>query len=86
MWIFSLKMREDGSIEGYKARLVAKGYSQRPGIEFFEAWAQVGRTAILRALFALAARFTWETWNLDISTTFLDCELSETVYSDLLHS
>jgi hypothetical protein len=27
-WIFSIKHKEDGTIERYKARLVAKGYTQ----------------------------------------------------------
>jgi hypothetical protein len=60
MWIFSLKTWKDGTIERCKARLVAKGFSQRPGIEFSETRAPTGRTTILRALFALAARFHWE--------------------------
>jgi hypothetical protein len=60
MWIFSLKTRADRTMERYKAWLVAKGFSQRPGIEFSETWAPTGRSTILRALFAPAARFDWE--------------------------
>jgi hypothetical protein len=61
-------------------RLVAKGFSQRPGIEFSETWAPTGRSVILHALFALTARFGWEIWGFDISTAFLNGELSETLY------
>jgi hypothetical protein len=32
-WVFTVKLRTDGSIDRYKARLVAKGYTQKYGVD-----------------------------------------------------
>ena len=33
-WVFSMKYKEDGTLERYKARLVAKGYTQTYGVDY----------------------------------------------------
>lgn len=35
-WIFTLKLKPDGTIDRYKAPLVAKGYTQTYGIKFID--------------------------------------------------
>jgi hypothetical protein len=57
-----------------------KVFSQRPGVEYHETYAPTGRTAILQALFALAAHYRWEIWGFDVSTAFLDGKLNKELY------
>lgn len=33
-WVFTLKIKVDGSLERYKARLAAKGYTQTYGVDY----------------------------------------------------
>jgi hypothetical protein len=79
-WVFSYKLRPDGSIERYKARLVAKGFTQQAGIDFFEVWAPTGRLAAYRALLAHAAYFGLDVKLLDFTTAFLNGPLDEEIY------
>ena len=58
MWVFTLKGGTEG--EGgeklrFKARLVAKECSQRPGLDFGEVYAPVGRAQTIRSVLAMAA-------------------------------
>ncbi len=79
-WVFSYKLRPDGSIERYKARLVAKGFTQQEGIDFFEVWAPTGRLAAYRAMLAHAAYYGLEVKLLDFTTAFLNGPLEEEIY------
>lgn len=33
-WVFTVKLRPDGSVDRYKVRLVAKGYTQTYGVDY----------------------------------------------------
>jgi hypothetical protein len=79
-WVFSYKLRPNGSIERYKARLVAKGFTQQEGIDFCEIWAPTGRLAAYRALLAHAAYYGLEVKLLDFTTAFLNGPLEEEIY------
>jgi hypothetical protein len=79
-WVFSYKLRSDGSIERYKARLVAKGYTQQYGVDYFEVWAPTGRLAAYRALLTHAAYFDLPVKVLDFTTAFLNGPLKEEIY------
>ncbi|SJL19090.1 uncharacterized protein ARMOST_22698 [Armillaria ostoyae] len=81
-WVFKVKRNADGSIEHHKARLVAKGYSQRPGFDYTETFSPTPKWAALRAVLALGALEDLELWSVDISSAFLNGELTEEVYME----
>lgn len=79
-WVFKVKRNPDGSIERYKGRYVAKGYDQRFGRDFDQTFSPTPRWAALRAVLALGALEDLELMSADISSAFLNGELSEEVY------
>jgi len=79
MWVFSLKGVGASEQLRFKARLVAKGCSQRPGLDFGEVYAPVGRAQTIRSLLALAAIRDLEVHQ-DFTTAFLNGEQGEEVW------
>ncbi len=81
-WTFRVKLDSKGEVSRFKARYVAKGYSQIPGRDFFETYAPTARLSTVRALFATAAQFDYELWQMDVKTAYLNAEIEEEVYLD----
>lgn len=42
-WVYTIKLKPDGTLDRYKACLVALGYSQEYGIDYFQTFAQVAK-------------------------------------------
>ncbi|KAI5323607.1 hypothetical protein L3X38_032679 [Prunus dulcis] len=81
-WVFKTKLNLDGSVQKNKARLVAKGYSQKPGVDYNETFVPVARLDTIRTLIALAAQKSWQLYQLDVKSAFLNGILKEEVYVD----
>ncbi|KAF5094301.1 hypothetical protein DV451_005044 [Geotrichum candidum] len=79
-WVFKVKENVDGSIDRYKARLVAQGFSQIEGIDYNETFAPVVRYETVRLLFAISAQFQMLVHHMDVTTAFLNGDLSEEIY------
>ena len=54
-WVYSVKVRSDGSLDRYKARLVALGNNQEYGVNYEETFARVAKMTTVRTILALAA-------------------------------
>lgn len=53
-WVYSVKLKSDGSLDRYKARLVAKGYNQEYGIDYLETFSPFVNIKTVITLLALA--------------------------------
>ena len=57
--MFTVKCRDDGSVERYKARLVTKGFTQTHGIDYQKTFAPVAKINSICVLLSLAISFDW---------------------------
>src|SRR5882724_6526766 len=79
-WTYHLKRDVHGAIMHYKACLVAQGFTQTLGIDYNETFAPVSKFASTHVILALAAIHDWEVDQVDVKNTYLNVELTETVY------
>ena len=79
-WVFKKKTNMDGNLHTFKARLVAKGFTQTHGIDYDETFSPVAMIKSIRILFAIAAYYDYDIWQMDFKTDFLNGHLSEDVY------
>ncbi|KAL5818331.1 hypothetical protein ACOSQ4_022173 [Xanthoceras sorbifolium] len=81
-WVFRIKYRPDGSVLKYKARLVAKGFHQTAGLDFFDTYSPVVKSATIKVIFSLAVFHGWDIQQVDINNAFLNGDLHELVFME----
>eukprot|EP00795_Rhopilema_esculentum_P017528 gene17528-biopygen6440 len=81
-WVFKVKYDENGQVERFKSRLVAKGYSQKYGVDFDETFSPVVRFSSIRALLAFAVQNRMLIHQMDVTTAFLNGDLTEEIYME----
>jgi hypothetical protein len=79
-WIFTHKLRADGSFDRYKAHWVLKGFTQRPGVDYDETFNPVVKPATVRTVLSIAVSRDWPIQKLDVKNAFLHGTLTKTVY------
>jgi len=79
-WVFTIKYKDDGTMERYKALLVAKGYTQSYGVDYQETFAPVGKLNTVRILLPLAANQNWPLLQFDVKNAFLHRKISKEIY------
>jgi hypothetical protein len=79
-WIYKVKTRSDGSLEGYNARLVARGFQQENGRDYDENFAHIAHMTTIHTLLVVASVRKWSISKLDVKNVFLNGELCENVY------
>lgn len=79
-WVFDIKGDKDGNVMRFKSRLVAKGCAQQYGIDFFETFSSIVRYSSVRLIISLAVEHNLFLHQMDVSTAYLNSELSEEVY------
>lgn len=79
-WIFKVKRDAAGRTKRFKARLVVRGYKQRQGIDYIETFAPVARMDSIRVLLAIAAAKDLAIEKFDVSTAFLNGDITDDIY------
>jgi hypothetical protein len=81
-WVFSIKRNEEGEVEKYKARLVVGGHKQKFGVDYDEVYAAVAKYQTVRFLLAFATLNSWEVFQLDYKTAFLNGRADKVLYME----
>ncbi|PKU72784.1 Retrovirus-related Pol polyprotein from transposon TNT 1-94 [Dendrobium catenatum] len=81
--VFTVKHKEDGSVEKLKARLAVRGFTQSYGIDYQENFVLVAKLSTIRILLSLAANLDWPLHQLDIKNAFLNGNIKEEVYIEI---
>jgi len=84
-WIvFKKKLNEHKSQVKFKAWIVAKDFSQVSREDFTETFSSVAKFTTLHTFLTLATFLDFEIYQVDIIATYLQWELNEKIYMEIL--
>jgi hypothetical protein len=58
-WVYSIKLRSDGTLDRYKAWFVALGNKQDYGVDYEETFAPIAKMTTVRTIIAIVASYGW---------------------------
>ena len=58
-WVFTHKLKSDGTLDRYKARWVVRGFTQRASVDFGEKFTPIVKPATIRIVLNIAASRQW---------------------------
>jgi hypothetical protein len=79
-WVFTYKLRADGTLDRYKACWVLRGFTQRSGVDCDETFSPVVKLTTVHTVLATVVFRTWPIQQLNMKNDFLHDTLSETVF------
>ena len=82
-WVYTVKLKSDGSLDRYKARLVALGNKQEYGLDYEETFAPVAKMTTVRTILAIASSKSWPLHQMDVKNAFLNGDVKEEIYMKL---
>jgi len=83
-FVFSIKLRSDGSIDCYKARLVVLGNKLEYGLDYDETFAPVTKMTTIHTILAIVASQAWLLHKMDVKNAILQGDLQEEVSNFLM--
>jgi hypothetical protein len=78
-WVFTHKLRADGTLDRYKARWVLRGFTQRPGVDYDETFSSVVKPGTVRTVLATAVSRNWPIQQLGVKNAFLHDTLRDSL-------
>jgi hypothetical protein len=79
-WVFTHKLRADGTLDHYNACWVLRGFTQRPRVDYDETFSPVVKPATVCTVLSTAVSCDRPIQQLDVKNVFLHDTLSETVF------
>ena len=82
-WVYTVKLKYDGSLDRYIARLVALGNKKEYGLDYEETSVPVSKMTTVRTILAIVSSQSWSLHQMDVKNAFLNEDLKEEIYMKL---
>ena len=83
IWIYTNKINRAGIVIKHKVRIVAQGFRQLFGVDFFQTFAPTLNIDGLKLIIAIASKFKWHIFQLDIKAAYLNAKIDTDIYTTI---